>query len=208
MSTVLAMQWHIIANHAPQPLLPCNRCGGIRAYRHSGKFRLNAQARRLDAWLIYRCTACDNVWNRPVFERRNVRDIDAATLRALQANDPMLVQRIAHDAQQLKRVAPRIEHGGGASVRKAVVGQEMHPCSRLEVTFEVDVPAPLRTDRLLATELCISRARLQALERDGRLCLPGARRRALRQPVTDGMRMTLELDGLDDGDAIARAARG
>ena len=60
----------------PQPWLACSRCRDIRPFRCSEKFRLNANGKRLDAWLIYRCGSCDNTWNRPVLERRNRRDID------------------------------------------------------------------------------------------------------------------------------------
>ena len=62
----------------PRPWLACSRCRGIKPFRCSEKFRLNANGKRLDAWLIYRCASCDNTWNRPVLERRNRRDIDPA----------------------------------------------------------------------------------------------------------------------------------
>ncbi len=206
MSTILAMRWQIHACNAPQPLLPCSRCGCVSAYRHSGKFRLNAQGRRLDAWLIYRCVACDTVWNRPLYERRNVRDIDPVTLHALQHNDPDLVARVAHDATQLKRVAQRIQQCDQAVVHKQLASAGRRPWSRLDIALDVPASAPLRTDRLLAGQLALTRARLQKLERDGRVCIHGCGRRRLRQPVADGLHVTVELAGLEDGQAIAMAA--
>lgn len=206
MSNILAMRWRIIMNQAPRPMLACSRCGDVRAYRHSGKFRLNAQGRRLDAWLIYRCVSCDHVWNRPVFERRKVRDIDPDTLFALQINDPALVDRVARDLASLRRMAERIEQCGDVTIRKTVTSGHRSPWSRLDIVFDAPHATALRTDRLLSTQLRISRTRLQVMARDGLLLLPGAGRRAMRQPVTDGMRVGLDLDRLEDGDAIGVAA--
>jgi hypothetical protein len=70
MSNTVSIAWTIIAHTEPQPILNCSRCSGARPFRSSGLFRLNANGKRLDAWLIYRCAACDNAWNRTIFERR------------------------------------------------------------------------------------------------------------------------------------------
>ena len=109
MSDVLRVQWTIIPRTAPQPWLNCNRCGGVRRFRTSDKIRVNANGKRLDAWLIYRCISCDNTWNRPILERQHVRTIDPEFLMSLRANEPALARRLASDVEELKRQAARVE---------------------------------------------------------------------------------------------------
>ena len=66
----LSVQWTVTPKFTPQPLRACNRCGAVTPFRSSGKIRLNANRKRIDAWLIYRCTACDKTWNRPILTIR------------------------------------------------------------------------------------------------------------------------------------------
>lgn len=80
MSQYLRIRWAIAPAIAPRPLINCNHCGGVRPYRCSSKFRVNANGKRIDAWLIYRCAECDNSWNFTILERRNRYDIEPALL--------------------------------------------------------------------------------------------------------------------------------
>lgn len=205
MSRLLLVQWRVTAGSAPQPLLSCSRCDGPRPFQHSGKFRLNASGKRLDAWLIYRCTHCGHTWNRSIFERRTVRSINAAILEALQSNDPALAQAVAFDTTGLQRVAETHSQG---SVHKTVLSTQPGPWSQLEIMLRTETISAPRLDRLLAGELGLSRSRLQELAKAGRLCTPDGARRAMRQAAKDRMRVFLDLSDLPDGDAIACHASG
>ena len=103
MSDILRVLWTVVLRIAPQPWLNCNRCRGIRLFRSSGKIRVNANGKRLDAWLIYKCISCDSTWNRPILERRHVRTLDPLFLMSLRASDPELMRRLAFDAEKLRR---------------------------------------------------------------------------------------------------------
>src|ERR1044071_6920101 len=155
MSDVLRVQWTIIPGSAPEPWLNCNRCRGTTRFRSSGKLRLNANGKRVDAWLIYKCTSCHNTWNRPVLERRHVSTIDPALLASLQANDADLSRRLAFENLPRKlKVAPFDD----ATVHKVVVSKSARPACRLEIVCVVAETTGLRVDRLLATELRLSRS--------------------------------------------------
>ena len=47
----------------------CGGCGKKMVFECAGKFRVNANGRRLDVWLIYRCQRCGHTWNIPLYER-------------------------------------------------------------------------------------------------------------------------------------------
>ncbi|OHV88957.1 DUF1062 domain-containing protein [Mesorhizobium sp. ORS 3428] len=208
MSGLLRIRWAIVPQIAPRPLINCNRCGGVRPYQCSGKFRVNANGKRIDAWLIYRCIGCDNSWNRTILERCNRRDIEPALLTALESNDPALVRHHAFDATALRSRIGRIEEFPDVTVRKELLdGLPGHaPALRLEL--RLDAATPARLDRLLAGELGVSRSRLQAWEERLLLIVEPDGARALRRPARDGMAVRIDLAGEADRDAIVSAACG
>jgi hypothetical protein len=202
MSDVLRVQWTIIPGSAPEPWLNCNRCRGMTRFRTSGKVRVNANGKRVDAWLIYKCTSCDNTWNRPILERRHISTIDPHLLASLQANDPDLSRRLALEKWRRKL---KMEHFDDATVRKEVVSESARPVCRLEIVCVVPETTGLRVDRLLSTELRLSRSRIQNMQNAGHLaaCPDG-----LRRPLRNGLHVRIELRGVPDGNKIVRAAMG
>jgi hypothetical protein len=192
MSSTLHVQWTVTSLIAPRPWLTCGRCGGIKPFQSSGKARLNANGKRLDAWLIYKCTDCENTWNRPLFERRNVRDIDPLLLEALQANDHRRIEALAFDVDGLRRSAGRLEEFAEAKVAKRVLNGDPAAFDGIRIDLRVPLPCCLRLDRLLAAELGVSRTKIHDLQGAGGLKLSPTGDRMLRRPVREGM--VLELD--------------
>lgn len=208
MSRTLHIRWTIAPRIAPRPLINCNRCGGIRPYQCSGKFRVNANGKRIDAWLIYRCIDCDNAWNRAILERRNRRDIEPAQLVALESNDPALASHHAFDAAALRSRTGRIEEFPDVTVRKQLLAGGAECASALWLELRLDAATPLRLDRLLAGELGISRSKLRSLEELRRLTIEPDGAKALRKPARDGMAVRIDLSGEAERDAIVSAAYG
>ncbi|RWA68146.1 MAG: DUF1062 domain-containing protein [Mesorhizobium sp.] len=204
MSGLLRIRWAIAPQIAPRPLLNCNRCGGVKPYRCSGKFRVNANGKRIDAWLIYRCTGCDNSWNFTIFERCNRRDIEPALLAAFESNDPALAQRHAIDAVALRTRSGQIEEFHDVTVKKEPLDGRPEGATALWLELRLDAATPLRLDRLLAGELGISRSRLQTWQERQLLAIEPDGAKALRRPARDGTAVS----GEADRNAIAAAACG
>ncbi len=61
--------WRVEATAAPVALRPCGTCGADAEFASTGLFRVNAQKKRLDVWLFYRCATCGSVWNSAVISR-------------------------------------------------------------------------------------------------------------------------------------------
>jgi hypothetical protein len=202
MSDVLCVQWTIIPANAPQPWLNCNRCRSTMPFRTSGKIRMNANGKRVDAWLIYKCTSCDSTWNRPILERRQVSTIAPRLFASLQVSDPEICRRLAFENWPRKL---KVEHFDDVTVRKEVVCETVRPADRLEIICVVAETTGLRVDRLLANELRLSRSRVRSMQDAGHLAAWPA---DLSRPLRDGLRLRIELRGLHDGDEIALAATG
>ncbi|NUS19104.1 MAG: DUF1062 domain-containing protein [Mesorhizobium sp.] len=206
MSSTLSVRWTIAPAIAPRPLINCNRCGGVRPYKCSGKFRVNANGKRIDVWLIYRCAGCDNSWNRTVLERCNRRDIEPALLAAFESNDPAFVRRHAFDT--LRSRIGRIEESPDVAVRKKLLDGKTECAVALSLELRLEAATSLRLDRLLAGELGISRSRLQAWDALRSLTVDPDGARAWRKPVRDGTTIRVDLAGEADRDAIVGAACG
>ncbi len=196
MSPVLCIRWTIVPQTAPQPWRHCSRCGGDRRFRTGEKARVNANGRRVDAWLVYRCTVCDGTWNRPILERRPLRTIDPAFLGALVANDPELMRRLAFDVDELRRQAGRVELFDDVVVIRTRLSEGVPAPRRLKILCSVPAPTGLRLDRLLGQELRVSRSVVRRLESSGALTVspPGSR---LHRPVRDGMEVDIDLSSPD-----------
>ncbi|MDK1494745.1 DUF1062 domain-containing protein [Sinorhizobium sp. 7-81] len=193
MCNILRVRWTVIPRTAPEPRIACSGCGGPRPFRSSGKIRLNANGRTLDAWLIYRCSSCGNTWNRPIFERRNVRDVDRATLEALQSNDPDRVRGWAFDLDALRRKAQSVDEYADADVRKEVL-IESDAWTVLEIDLAVPFATGFRLDRLLARELGITRSGLQSACDGMRLRTEPQHPGILRKRIKDGTRVIIAVD--------------
>lgn len=202
MSRALSVLWTVTPSIYPQPWRSCSRCGEPRPFRCSGKFRLNANGKRLDAWLVYKCMACDGTWNHAVMERRAARDFEPAILAALEANDANLVRRFAFDLAALGKSVHRIEEFAEVTVLKTLLGEAPVHVPSLEIALDVPVPISLRLDRLLAAELGLSRNRIAAMAQAGRISASGAPNKRCR----NGGRIRLDFADEADAEVIWRAA--
>jgi hypothetical protein len=192
MCTLLRVRWTITPRFAPQPWIACSGCGTLKPFQSSGKIRLNANGKKLDAWLIYRCVSCAKTWNRPLFERRNVRDIDPAVLEALHSNDPDWLRTQEFDIAALRRRALQITQFADVDVRRETLAGPEEGAACIEVVLRVPLPTGLRLDRLLTAELRLSRSRLHVLDAEEKLRIVPERKEALRREIRDGMRIVVE----------------
>ncbi len=205
--SILHVQWTVKPIILPQPRLRCGGCGDVRAFKCSGKTRLNANGRKLDAWLIYRCIMCHNTWNRPIFERRHVTDIDPDVMEALHRNDAAWIAAFAFDVADLRRHAGQIEEFPDVWVRKAVLAPAPANWLHLRISIVLERPVCLRLDRLLSAELQISRSRLRGFEDRRRLRMAAGGAAPLRKVLHRDICVEIDLAAEAHREAIDWAAR-
>ncbi len=197
MSDILRVRWTITPKIAPQPWITCSGCGKLNAFRSSDKVRLNANGRKLDAWLIYKCLTCDKTWNRSIFERQNVREIDPRILEALHSNDPQWIWAEAFNMQALRRKSQRVDEFPEYDVAKTVV-HEAALFKTIEIELQVALPVNMRLNRLLATELKISRTRLQVLSDGGTIRMTSDENDVvMRRRIKTGVVISIKLEPSD-----------
>jgi len=193
LSEILRVTWRITPLHSPQPLRPCASCKAVTLFVSSGRFRTNAQKKRLDVWLIYRCAACDGTWNMPIVERCPVARIPPEQLQAFMHTDPVAAARHAFDLQRLARHSDHIDQNPAATVERRIDGG-CAGAPYLEISIALSLPCRLRLDALLARELGVTRSALLRAHETGAVTLVS--RKALRAPAFDGQRIRIDLEGL------------
>ncbi len=174
--------WHIAPVRPPHVVRRCSGCDATSAFRSTGKFRINANKRCVEVWLIYRCTTCNTGWKRPVRQRGPVARICPDLLDRFHLNDPSTAE-----AHAFAPGGVQLEPGVPFTVaRPALDG----PCmAHITMTRAFR----LRWDQLLAQTLAISRSRVQRLATSGRIRVPRRPRR-----VASGAIVILDLDPLCD----------
>ncbi len=192
MQHTLRVAWQVAPLQSPLVWRHCSRCKSASPFRCSMKFRTNAQKKRLDVWLIYRCAGCDETWNMPVFERVALGDIAPGDFQAIARNDPALAARHAFDRERLARHASRIDNSAGVTIRKTRLEGDERDATAIEISLALVLPLQVRLDRLLSRELGLSRSQLVMLHDRGVL-LVSQSKKALRSPPTDGQSIAVDL---------------
>lgn len=78
--------WEVKARNTPLLKRKCNHCEYNRFYC-SEKFRINAQKKNIDIYLIYRCIKCDNTYNMAILTRTKPTSISKDLLNKFSGND-------------------------------------------------------------------------------------------------------------------------
>jgi len=182
-------EWKIVPSDLPRISRPCGRCGAVRTFASTGKFRLNANGARLDAWLIYACTTCGKRWNRTICERRPVKSLDRGFLEALQHNDAVLAKRLA---RRIDDTALETGNTGYALERSLRNAGDRVP-DTVMLTIRNPLRLQVRLDQVLATGLALPRRKVLELTGRNILQLAAPSAKALKRRVPDVIQLVITL---------------
>jgi hypothetical protein len=144
----------------------CRSCSSARYDAH-GKFRVNANHKLLDVWLLALCTGCGATIKLTVLERVHVRTVDPATLNRYHDNDPGLAANLLADPGLLHQNGITLDWDGAWALRKTpsripdaeVIDTSVHFARRM----------PIGLTELLSVGLEVSRSQVRRLVADGSL---------------------------------------
>lgn len=81
----------------------CGGCGKKQEFINSCKFRVNANGKNVDIWLIYRCKKCKHSKNLTIYARTHPGKIPATLFESFQDNDEETALRYGRDIDFLKK---------------------------------------------------------------------------------------------------------
>ena len=167
--------WVVMPTCLPTVLRRCHACASER-FRANGKFRVNANHKLLDAWLLVLCTECGDTAKLTVFERMNVRSVRPELLDRMHANDPGLAAELLQDpgVRHRNRIALdwagawRLDTGGSDHLDREVSDVPDVP-EVLDVSVRFAARIPVRPVRLIAEGCGLSRAAVERLITEGKV---------------------------------------
>ncbi|GAA0588076.1 DUF1062 domain-containing protein [Streptomyces crystallinus] len=158
--------WVVVPTCLPLVVRRCHTCASER-FRTTGKFRVNANHKLIDAWLLALCTGCGDTTKLTVWERMNVRSVRPELLDRMHDNDPGLAAELLQDpvVRRRNRIALdwkgawRLDTGGADHLDREVI----------DVCVRFAAPIPVRPVRLIAEGCGLSRAEVERLIGEGKI---------------------------------------
>ena len=153
------LPWVIRRTRLPLLSLRCVDCRSESATTGEGRFRVNANGKLLDVWLLVRCVSCNRTSKLTVQERAPVRSFDPAELDGYHANDPELVAATLLDPLLARRNRFTLDWTGAWRLDTAPLPLDDAWPVQVDVAFadQVDVH-PSRYRRGITIERFLARA--------------------------------------------------
>ena len=101
--------WEVKVNNTPLLIKKCSHCDSDRFYC-SDKFRMNAQKKNIDVWLIYRCVKCDNTCNLTLLSRSKPDLIDKTLFHSFSMNDKDTARKYAFSTEMERKNNLRLDY--------------------------------------------------------------------------------------------------
>lgn len=144
-------QWLVRPHDFPTIRRRCRACPS-QEFRTRGRFRVNANHKLLDVWLLALCAQCGETIKLTVLERAHVRTIEPAMLAGFHDNSPALAARLLPDVAQRNEVP--LDWTDAWRLEMSPV--ELPKADILEVDVRFAERIPLRTTALIAAGLELS----------------------------------------------------
>lgn len=186
--------WRLRPAALPRLVRHCPQCGVPQPFICNERFRMNAQKKVIDVWLLYRCRECEDTWKLPIHSRAPISRLAASEIEAFERNDRAAAHLHACDVSRIRTHVTRIELAEEVHVEREVTDAAADAPGDM-ITIAVIGPCDIRLDRLLARELGISRSALQDWAERGRLRVEPQQKESLRRRACDGQRICF-VDGI------------
>ena len=144
--------WELNFLSPPKTIRYCKKCGAKTQYVSSEAFRINAQQKSLDIWLIYRCEQCKTTWNMAIYSRAEIKSIGHELLEQFTSNDRELALRYAMDIELLKRSGAETEIPSFA-----VTGEDVDLTQGAIVRIMSRYPLGIRVSKIIREKLMLSK---------------------------------------------------
>ncbi|MGW1293065.1 DUF1062 domain-containing protein [Streptomyces sp. NPDC002533] len=137
------------------------------SFRTSGKFRVNANHKLLDVWLLALCTKCGATTKITIVERTNVRSVSPELLDRAHENDPTLAAELLQDGVVRRR--NHISLDWSDAWRLDTGGSDHQDLDVMDVSVRFAAQIPVRPVRIIAEGCGLSRGEVERMVMEGSL---------------------------------------
>jgi hypothetical protein len=164
--------WVIRELSLPAIIKACVSCRTSTRHHPSGKFRVNANGKLLDVWLLVCCGHCGRTSKIPVHERVHVRTFESSRLRMFEDNDPAAVRELVMSTTLARKGMYRLDWSGTWTLETDMPFYSLEDPVPINVVVRFELPAPIRVEKILMLGFGISRSQLRSAVASGRVRLP------------------------------------
>lgn len=156
--------WEVEYLSVPSVIKYCKKCKGKREFICSGQFRINAQRKTLDIWLIYKCSNCNTTWNETIYSRIPPKSLKPELLEAFYKNDEALVVRFAEDTELLQKNGVNVKFP-----QYVISGNTFPPSESVELVIKSKYAFPIKVSDIVRKKLSLTRKEYEQLVADKRI---------------------------------------
>lgn len=148
----------------------CPKCNCKTDFVSTENFRINANGRCVDVWLIYQCEHCRSTYNLPVYERIRPERLTPGIYRQLMENDSQLALKMGLDRALFEKNHAVISDNVPYEIMKngTIEAGDISACGRV-IHIKNPYHLKIRLDKVLAQGLCCLRAQIKKDIRAGRI---------------------------------------
>ena len=189
--------WEVKVKNTPLLIKKCSHCDSDRFYC-SDKFRINAQKKNIDVWLIYRCVKCDNTYNLTLLSRSKPDLIDKTLFHSFSMNDKDTAWKYAFSTEMERKNNLRLDYGS--------VEYEIIPNTSLEdllnlsnevikIHIKCEFEFDLKLSSLIRRRFSLSANQVKRMFEDGIITISG-NKPPQKHKVKDGDMILIQREGL------------
>lgn len=155
--------WEIEYLALPVVVKYCKKCGKISEFICSQKFRVNAQKKNIDVWLIYNCDYCNTTWNARVYQQISTQSIEKHDLDGFYQNSKAMVKKYAMDYEFLcKNGADGVE-----LPPYTIMGEDFSLTEIVELQIKNRYKLPVKISKIIREKLYLSQSEYLRLIENG-----------------------------------------
>ena len=162
--------WKVEYTSLPRIKKYCKKCGRKNEFLSSKLFRVNANQRNLDVWLIYNCSDCKTTWKQELFSRVKPDYFSGEILDKFYGNDSELAYHYTMDCNHLSKTGFEVLAPSYSLIGKHI---DINNSDSLKNNFEIHLISDYRFDikvmSILKEKLGISNSRLDYLIKNNRI---------------------------------------
>ena len=161
MSCLGIKEYEILPNESFKIIHNCSGCGGKNIFVNTNSFRINANGKCIDVWLIYQCNKCKHTFNIPIYERIRSMDIRKEEYLKLLSNNKELAFKYGTDIQLMKKNKIEVDW---SEMDYRILGCNS---SNIECNYEICIHNPyqvrIRTEKILSEIMQVSRGEIRKM---------------------------------------------